>query len=41
MGFVMEDFCEKLTEYMKTIPIDPAPSNTELAGEKVNFQTAD
>lgn len=41
MGFVMEDFCEKLTEYMKTIPMDPAPSNVELAGEKVDFQTAD
>ena len=41
MGFVMEDFCEKLTEYMKTIPKDPAPSNVELAGEKVDFQTAD
>ena len=38
---LMEDFCEKLTEYMKTIPMDPAPSNVELAGEKVDFQTAD
>ena len=41
MGFVMEDFCEKLTEYMKNIPMDPAHSNVELAGEKVDFQTAD
>ena len=41
MGFVMEDFCEKLTEYMKTILMEPAPSNLELAGEKVDFQTAD
>lgn len=41
MGYVMEDLCEKLTEYMKSIPMDPAPSNVELAGEKVDFQTAD
>ncbi len=26
---------------MKTIPMDPAPSNVELAREKVDFQTAD
>jgi hypothetical protein len=36
---VMEDFCEKLTEYMKTIPMDSAPSHVELAGEKVDFAT--
>ena len=30
MGFVMEDFCEKLTEYMKTIPMDPAPSHVTV-----------
>ena len=41
MGFLMEDFCEKLTEYMTSSPMDPAPSNVELAGEKVDFQMAD
>ena len=30
MGFVMEYFCEKLTEYMKTIPMDPAPSHVTV-----------
>lgn len=41
MGYVMEYFCEKLTEYLKTLPKAPTPSNVVLDGEKVDFQTAD
>lgn len=41
MGFVMDDFSAKLTEYLKTIPMDPEPNKVEIAGESVEFATRD